>query len=77
MQNLVKYRKVSKYYFLLLFIVLFMFLLRVKLFKTSHISASSFLIFLENALKEIWNSFNTMFQPQREDWENITKKDKF
>ena len=54
-----------------------MFLLRVKLFKTSHISASSFLIFLENALKEIWNSFNTMFQPQREDWENITKKDKF
>ena len=67
MENLVKHRKVLKYYetgCLQKFPLLFMFLLTVKLVKNSHIYTSIFFIFLESLLKQ---TFNTKFQPPSKD----------
>ena len=45
----------------------FMFLSAVNLVKNSHIYGSIFFIFLENVLKQTWNSFNTNIQPHWKD----------
>ena len=69
-KHLVKHQKVSKYFetdFLQSFLLLFMFLLTAKFVKNSHILARIFFIFLKNAPKRTWNSFNTKFQPQWKD----------
>ena len=61
-KNLVKHRKVSKYYetyCLHDFIFLFMFLLTIKKAKNSPIDTTIFSIFLINVLEQTWNSFNT------------------
>ena len=66
-ENLVKHRKVSKYYetdCLQNFLLLFMFLLTTKFVKNSHIQARVFFIFLKNVSKQSCDSFNTKFQPQ-------------
>ena len=63
-ENLVKHRKVSKYYetdCLQNFILLSVLLLTTKFVKNSHIWARIFFIFLKNVLKQTWNSFNTKF----------------
>ena len=41
-----------------------MFLLIAKLVKNSHILARIFFTFLENVLKQTWNSFNIKIQRQ-------------
>ena len=47
-----------------------MLLWTTKFVKNSHIEARIVFIFLKNVLKQIWNSFNTKFQPQWKDQEN-------
>ena len=59
------WKKVSKYYDTDCpqnFLFLFMFLIKVKLVKNSHIYGCIFFIFLKNVLKQTQNSFNTKFQ---------------
>ena len=46
-----------------------MLLLTAKSVKTSDILTTVFFIFLENVLKQTWNSFNTKFQSQWKDQE--------
>ena len=47
-----------------------MFLLAAKYVKDNHILGRIFCIFLNNALKQSWDSFNTKIQPQQEDRES-------
>ena len=66
-KNLVKHRKVSKYYetdCLQNFLFLFMFLLTAKLVENSHIYARILFIFVNNVLKQTLNFFSTTFPPQ-------------
>ena len=68
-----KTSKVSKYYetdCLQNFLLLFMLLLTTAFVKNSHIKARNFLTFVENVLKQTWNSFNTKFQTQLKDCES-------
>ena len=54
-ENLVKYQKVSEYYVrdcLQNFLLLFMFLLKAKIVKSSHILAGIYFIFLKNVLDQ-------------------------
>ena len=72
-ENLVKHRKVSKYYetdCLQNIILLFMLLLTTSFVNSSHIKAIIVFIFLKNVLKQTWNSFNTKFQTQWKDRES-------
>ena len=72
-EDFVYHLKVSKYYetdCLQIFLLLIMLLLTNKFVKSSHISTRTFFIFLNNVLKQTWNSFNTKFQPQWKDRES-------
>ena len=73
-ENLIKHLKVSKYYekdCLQNFLLLFLLLLTAKLVKNGHIQARIYVIFLKNALKQTWNSFNTKFRRQWQDRESV------
>ena len=75
-ENLVNHLKVSKYYETdcpQIFLLLIMLLLTNKVVKSSHISTRIFFIFLNNVLKQTWNSFNTKFQPRWKDRESINQ----
>ena len=65
-EKLVIHQKVSNYYetdCLQNFLLLFMFLLRIKCLKNTHIYVRNVFFFLKNVLKQTWNSFNIRFQP--------------
>ena len=66
-ENLVKHRKVSKYYetdCLQNFLLHFLFLLTTNFVKNSDILAKIFCNFLESVLNQTWNAFNTKFVRQ-------------
>ena len=66
-ENLVKHRKVSKYYqndCLKHFLLLFMSLLTATFVKKNHISAKIYFVFLTIALNQSGNFSNTKFRTQ-------------
>ena len=70
-QNLVKDRKVSKYYetdYLQNILLLFMFLLTTNFAENNHSYAGIFFIFLKTVLNQTWNDINTKFRRQWKDW---------
>ena len=72
-ESLIKHQEVSKYYendSLKNFLLVFMSLIRTKFVRNSHIWAKIYFIFLENVLKQTWNSFNTKFEDQWKSWKS-------
>ena len=69
-KNLVKHPKISKYYendCLQNFLLLFMFSLKGKFLKSSHILGRIYFTFPKIFLKQTWSSFNTNIQSQQKD----------
>ena len=72
-EYLVKHQEVTKYYendSLQNFLLVFMSLIPTKFVRNSHIWAKTYFIFLENVLKQTWNSFNTKFEDQWNSWKS-------
>ena len=72
-ENLVKHQQVSKYYendSPQNFLLVFKFSIPTKFVRNSHIWAKIYFMFLENVLKQTWNSFNTKFEDQSKSWKN-------
>ena len=70
-EDLVKHQQVLNNYendSLQNFVLVFISLIPTKFVKNSHIWAKIYFIFLENVLKQTWNSFNTNFQDQWKSW---------
>ena len=79
-ENLIRHQQVSKYYgndSLQNFLLDFMSLIPTKFVRNSHIWAKIYFIFLENVLKQTWNSFYTNIEDQWKSWKSSYQAKQF